>query len=87
MLKNRDVDGTYWCDDHQYTISEAEDPNAVALAIVRRELTADALAALAHLLNNAVCPVACEASLMGHQYPELQQAVADLRKTIKQILG
>jgi hypothetical protein len=50
---------------------EAVNPNAEALAILRRELTPGARAALAHLLNNGLCSVVIQL----------------LRETIRQVLA
>lgn len=67
-------------------LSGACNPNADALAILRRELTLDARDALAHLLNNALCAVAMEASFATIDRDCLASAILHLKETVEAIL-
>ena len=55
--------------------------------IVRRGLAPEARAALAHLLNNALCVVAMEASMLPRNNEcDLRLAIKNLRRVVAQIL-
>jgi len=62
------------------------DPNSEALEVLNRELTANARSALAHLLNNALCIVTCEATMPTIDRQCLEDAVNNLRLLVRTIL-
>lgn len=57
-----------------------------ALEVLRRELTPGARGALAHLLNNALCPVVAEVHLLPEPLPHLRNAVHALENVVKAVL-
>lgn len=57
------------------------DPDDAALAILHRDLTPGLRDALAHLLNNALTPVA-----MGMGFPDAEVSLPDLREAVRNLL-
>jgi len=66
----------------------APDPREAALEVLRRELTPDARSALAHLLNNALCPVTAEVGFSDAdvRIEDLRAAVRSLTATVREVL-
>lgn len=64
------------------------DPNLEALEILRRDLTPEARSALAHLLNNAICPLVVEVAFPDEEVSIslLRENVSTLRLLVQEVL-